>query len=243
MNHAAPAPSQRSSRLRQGGVWGLVLLGALSVTACGGRGFPKPQLVAEPDPVVARLAAAADRAANALDTLASVENTRTPVEVPALAGDDAPIELRRAITVDWVGPVEPLARQLADRASYQFLTSGQAPSVPAIVTLRVRNTPLIDTLRDLGLQLNNRATLKVDPGSRTVEIIYGAIAPPPISATLMGVSGAQPETALMEMITPAAAMPVDNVYSQNLDNPMSVLDAPSSAPEATSDDNPLASPF
>lgn len=216
---------------------GVALCAAMLVSGCSRtEGFPRPQLVAEPDPVVARLAAAADRAANALDTLASIENTRTPVEIPPLVAA-APVELRRAITVDWVGPVEPLARQLADRASYQFITSGQAPVTEAIVTLRVRNEPLIEVFRNLGLQLNNRATLKVDPDNRVVEIVYGPITPPSVDMLKLPMDTTAPSmsdiTAMMT--SPAPAMPVPVVNVQNLDSGLQ---------ESTANaDNPLAKPF
>jgi defect-in-organelle-trafficking protein DotD len=209
-----------------------LICAAVLLSACAGRGFPKPQLVAEPDPIVARLAAAADRAANALDTLASVENTRTPVEIPPLAGaEGTPIELRRAITVDWVGPVEPLAQQLADRASYKFLISGSTPAVPNVVVLRVRNEPLIDVLRDLGLQLNNRATLRVDPGTQTIEVIYGPNTPAPISANTDAMSAM-----ISSIVAPAPAVPVTEVAVGNLDDTTNIE-------EADTNDNPLASPF
>ncbi|HEY1096380.1 MAG TPA: DotD/TraH family lipoprotein [Alphaproteobacteria bacterium] len=203
----------------------------LMLSACSGNGYPKPQLVAEPDPIVARLAAAADRAANALDTLASVENTRTPVEVPPLAAaDGTPIELRRAITVDWVGPVEPLAEQLADRASYRFQLSGQKPSVPMVVVLRVRNEPLIDVLRDLGLQLNNRATLRVDPSTQTIEIVYGPNTPAPFSQ-----SNDTMDSMITSLVSPGAAVPVEDISAEDLATP--------TFEEADQNDNPLASPF
>lgn len=166
----------------------LGLCAVLSLTGCSRmEGFPKPQLVAEPDPVVARLAAAADRAANALDELAAIENTRTPTDIPPLV-NSAPIELRRAITIDWVGNAEPLVQQLADRASYEFKLTGQPSAIPLIVTIRVRNQPLIEILRDLGLQLENRATLRVDPETRTIELVYAATTPAPIMAPITDLS-------------------------------------------------------
>lgn len=222
--HARLFPT--ATLLRHAALCSVVLLGACS------QGFPKPQLVAEPDPVVARLAAAADRAAHALDTLASVENTRTPVSIPPLAeADGTPIELRRAITVDWVGPVEPLAEQLADRASYRFQLTGQKPSVPMVVTLRVRNKPLIDVLRDLGLQLNNRATLRVDTGTRTIEIVYGATTPPAIDSA----SADSIQSMISSIVSPAVALPSADVSIDQLE--------PALTQEEASHDNPLASPF
>jgi defect-in-organelle-trafficking protein DotD len=131
----------------------------------------EPQLVAEPDKVSSMLADAADRASNALETLAAVEYSRSPgVAVEPI--DSAPAELRRAITVNWVGPAEPITKTLADRAGYGFLTVGMPPPVALVVSIDAENRPVIDVLRDLGLQLGMRADVKVDGNRRMVEIHY-----------------------------------------------------------------------
>ena len=130
-----------------------------------------PQLVAAPDSVSAMLADAADRASKALETLAAVEYSRAPDVAVAPIGN-APFELRRAITVNWVGPVEPITKTLADRAGYNFLVLGAAPPVPIVVSLDIENMPIIDVLRDIGLQLGVRGDVKVDGARRSVEIHY-----------------------------------------------------------------------
>ena len=130
-----------------------------------------PQLVASPDNVSAMLADAADRASTALETLAAVEYSRTPNTVVAPVGD-APIELRRAITVNWVGPAEVLTKTLADRASYSFQTIGSPPPVPVVISIDVENKPIIDVLRDVGLQLGARGDVRVDSARHVVEIHY-----------------------------------------------------------------------
>jgi defect-in-organelle-trafficking protein DotD len=130
-----------------------------------------PQLVAAPDKASMMLADAADRAAAALETLAAVEQARSPsVAVSPIV--DAPVELRRAITINWVGPVEPIAKTLADRAGYAFQTVGSAPPVPLVVSIDVENMPVIDVLRSIGLQLGMRADVNVDGRRRMVELNY-----------------------------------------------------------------------
>ncbi len=151
----------------------LLSASALLLVACA-QGQPQPQLVAEPDQVTLRLAQAADRAANALDSLASVEQTRTPSELPPLT-QDAPPELRRSMTFDWYGPVEPLVKTLADRASYRLLITGNPPESGIIVTLKARNQPVIEALRDVGLQMGTRAQLNVDATQKTVELSYEVV--------------------------------------------------------------------
>lgn len=130
-----------------------------------------PQLVAQPDAVGVMLADAADRVSTSLETLASVEYARTPGVAVAPVGD-APPELRRAITVNWVGPAEQITQVLAERASYNFTTIGNAPPVPIVVSIDVENKPVIEVLRDLGLQLGLRGDIRVDGAAKVVELHY-----------------------------------------------------------------------
>ncbi|MFP4313407.1 MAG: DotD/TraH family lipoprotein [Alphaproteobacteria bacterium] len=148
----------------------IILLGGCE-TAQQAFSGDSPQLVAAPDSVSAMLADAADRASTALETLAAVEYSRSPGVAVSTIGD-APAELRRAITVNWVGPVEPITKTLADRAGYNFLAIGNAPPVPLVVSLDVENRPIIDVMRDIGLQLGLRADVKVDAARKAVEIHY-----------------------------------------------------------------------
>lgn len=132
------------------------------------------QMVAEPDPVSLRLASAADRASAALVTLASVEQARTPAvaiqSVPA-----APQELRRSVSVEWVGPIEPLTKKLADRAGYRFRVNGDAPAAPVVVSVMVKQKSVVEVLRDVGLQAGTRADVSVDVDQKVVELNYAPV--------------------------------------------------------------------
>lgn len=133
-----------------------------------------PQMVAQPDKVSMLLAQAADKASTALETLAAVEQKRTPTaQVPAIT--DAPPELRRAVTVNWIGPVDQITKMLTDRAGYRFAVLGAAPATPVTVSIDVTNKPVIDVLRSVGLQLGARANVHVDSSTRVVELNYAPV--------------------------------------------------------------------
>jgi defect-in-organelle-trafficking protein DotD len=132
------------------------------------------QLVAEPDPVALRLSAAVDKASAALQTLASVEQARNP-GVSLQMPPSAPQELRRIVSVDWVGPIEPITRSLADRAGYKIQINGDVPPVPVVVSIVAREKSVIEVLRDIGLQAGTRADVSVDPSRRIVEINYAPV--------------------------------------------------------------------
>ncbi len=149
----------------------IMSLGALILTGGCTQRVENPQVVASPDKVSLMLADAADRASRSLETLAAVEQAKSPgVAVQPI--HNAPDELERAITVEWVGPAEQLAQKLADRASYQFLTYGSPPPIPLLVNINVENRPVIEVLRDIGLQLGARADVKVDAQRKMVELHY-----------------------------------------------------------------------
>lgn len=154
----------------------------ISISACTPQAYSMkdPQLVAAPDRVSALLAESADKASNALQTLAAIEQSRAPAaNVSRL--ENAPVELRRAVTVSWVGPVDQITKTLADRASYTFEVLGDKPPVPVVVNVDVTNKPIIDVLRDIGLQLGSRANVRVDSTRRVVELHYA-----PVTATTEG---------------------------------------------------------
>lgn len=154
----------------------ILLLGVFALGACTQYPTIKrdPQVVANPDKVSLMLAEAADKASTALQTLAAVEQSRSPA-VAVEPIHNAPPELMRAMTITWYGPAEELIKKLADRASYTYLAVGDKPPVPLTVNLDIENQPVIDTLRDVGLQLGVRADVKVDSTRRMIELHYAPV--------------------------------------------------------------------
>ena len=154
-------------------------LSIVLLSACSGMPvkYKQPQVVADPDKVSAQLAQAADKASNALQTLAAIEQTRTP-NASIAPPDNVPVELRRGITINWVGPAEDIIKTVANRASYRFSELGERPPNSLIVTLDVENKPIIDVLRSIGLQLGTKADIVVDANSRSVEMRYHSITDP-----------------------------------------------------------------
>lgn len=152
----------------------VLVTAGLSSNACTYYQKRDPQVLAAPDKVSLMLAEAADKAAGALETLAAVEDARAPgVAVEPI--NDAPPELKRAITVNWVGPVAQITQTLANRAGYSFAVIGDSPPVPLVVNVDAENEPVIDVLRDVGLQLGMRADVKVDGLRKMVELHYAPV--------------------------------------------------------------------
>lgn len=156
-----------------------VAVSLLSLNACGTianlNTQRDPQVLAAPDKISLMLADAADKTSRAMETLAAVEQAKSPA-IAVQPIHNAPPELQRAITVSWIGPAEEITKQLADRASYTFIRIGDPPPVPMVVNIDAENKPVVDVLRDIGLQLGMRADIKVDSIRRTVEIHYAPVA-------------------------------------------------------------------
>ena len=131
----------------------------------------RPQAIApaagEPDPAEMRLIEAAERAERALASLARALAAPDPQSgMPRT--DEVPAALRAPVTLDWTGPVEALAAELARRAGYRFAEAGRRPARPLIVAVEARAQPLIAVLRDLGFRAGGAATLTVDAAREAV---------------------------------------------------------------------------
>ena len=89
----------------------------ISMTACGTTTVTP--LVAENDPVSLRIAQAAEKASKSLDTIAGIEQYRTPMP-PMEDFSGAPPALAQPVTVTWSGPAEQIVQTLALKAGYRY---------------------------------------------------------------------------------------------------------------------------
>jgi len=147
---------------------------AITLSACESTSSVTP-IATEPDIVTAKLEQAADKASHALDTIAAIEQQRSPVSPPVENFSDAPSNLSQPISVRWTGPIDQIGKALADRAGMRFRVKGTTPPVPLMVSVDVYQQPLIHVLQDIGLQAGQRADLAVDAQNGVIEIRY---APP-----------------------------------------------------------------
>ena len=162
----------------------LMLCCAMVLSGCAAFAPQTPIAAVPPatDPAVKLLTEAAARAERALSALALALPTPPPATaLPPL--NLVPAALQRTVTLDWIGPLETLAEDLARRADYRFLAAGPAPVRPLIVAIEADSVPLIAVMRDAGLQANAAATLVVDAefangaarlGSAATHLLTGA---------------------------------------------------------------------
>lgn len=146
------------------------------VLACGLlAGCANPHVVpvaTEPDLVSLRIAQAAEKASSALDTIAAIEQHRDPEVTKPQDFSAATEGLQELITVKWTGPIEQMLQALSSRAGLRFQPVGSQPATPVIISVSVYQKPLIEVLRDIGLQAGRRADVSVSDVTSLVELHY-----------------------------------------------------------------------
>ncbi len=80
--------------------------------------------------------------------------------------------LNRTVFIDWSGPVPQLLKDLSSLTGYTVQVIGSEPIIPPIVTLHHRNIKLFDVIRDVSLQIHQKADLVVFPDERLIELRY-----------------------------------------------------------------------
>ena len=159
-------------------LWAAVLSGPLAGCVSWTPEPPLVQVATAPDQAETlapemRLVEAVERAERALASLARA----VPAQDPESRLPDVryvPATLRTPVTLDWTGPVEALAEELARRAGYRFHASGRPPARPLILSVQAEGEPLIAVLRDAGLRAGSAATLTVDAARQTVLLDWAA---------------------------------------------------------------------
>lgn len=121
-----------------------------------------------------RIAESARRSTNALETLAMIERAKAEPISSGLseALRSLPHELQRPTNAEWSGPAEDFARRLADNIGYEFITQGKEPSVPIMIHLSIQDVPIIKVFENIGMHIQPRAALIVDPNVKRVEFVY-----------------------------------------------------------------------
>jgi len=153
---------------------GIALASCSSNTTTTDYGTGATPIATEPDLVGTRIAQSAEKASQALNTISAIEQQRSPV--PFVEDySSAPSTMTQIISVNWTGPIEQITQTLASRAGLRFRTKGNPPPVPLTVVVDAYQQPLVEVLRDMGLQAGQRADITVDGQKGFVEIRYAPV--------------------------------------------------------------------
>ena len=153
---------------------GMVIAGMVALSGCqtldfGSDRLPKEGNGSVMDPAAARLEEAVVRGERALSILAETRSAQADLRVPETP-ENTPPELLQKVTVDFIGPLEELVRQLAAGAGYAVVTAGRPPPAPVLVEVEAKDAALIHVFQDAGHQAAHRALLTVDAGRMTVRL-------------------------------------------------------------------------
>lgn len=152
----------------------VLALPLVALAGCAGDARVTP-LATEPDLVSTRIAQASERASAALTVISGIEQQRGPALPPVEDYSNAPAGLTQLITVKWTGPIEQICQTLASRAGFVFNVKGSQPPMPLTVAVDVYQKPLIEVMRDLGLQAGTRADVAVDAQNGVIEMTYAPV--------------------------------------------------------------------
>lgn len=133
--------------------------------------LPVKAIPVDPDPVGWRLAQAAEKASSAMHKMAQVESFRTPMPMDQGLNTNIP-GMQQVTSLTWNGPIEQVARTLAEMAGLKFRLAGKAPPLPVVVSVDAHQEPIGKILRDIGLQAGRRADILINTTSQTLDLRY-----------------------------------------------------------------------
>ncbi|GGF92422.1 MULTISPECIES: DotD/TraH family lipoprotein [Cysteiniphilum] len=84
-----------------------------------------------------------------------------------------PVNFEQKTTFHFVGTAQEALKGIADLAGYQASFVGNPPAQPIMVTLDLKNQSLVEGLRDLNAQLNNKAIIQLAPTAKLVTMSFG----------------------------------------------------------------------
>lgn len=120
----------------------------------------------------AEVASAANSTSSSLQELAAMKMATQPKDKLARPIDARATGMTALASIDWDGPVKPIVEKLAGVSGYSVRVLGDAPAVPVLVVVNKENATVADILRDVTYQVENKATIKVYPKSRVIELRY-----------------------------------------------------------------------
>lgn len=149
-------------------------LSALLLTACH---ITTPETPPQEPPLKTQqhIEEAASSIDRSLVSLYEVERAKKPIDSSIKAEPyPEPVypSLRRLFNVDWVGPVEPLLRDIAMLTDYRLKVLGDEPAIPIIVSVENDKITAHELLREIRAEVYLRADILIFPDSNVIELHY-----------------------------------------------------------------------
>ncbi len=120
----------------------------------------------------AQLANAASSVGQSLNQLSAIQMATHPgvkMPQPVNPGHSG---LTKIASLDWTGPAAPVVKRIANISHYRLHILGSRPASPIIVNVSQKNQPLAVILRNIRYQVAGKASIKVYPKHRLIELRY-----------------------------------------------------------------------
>lgn len=109
---------------------------------------------------------------SAINTLENIERYKKNRIIRVIDEDMGQYGLGSRVQVDWTGPIEPLMREIAAFAGYNFKVVGMSPAIPVLISSIHDDVEIGDIAREAHLQAKERADIVIYPKNKTIEIRY-----------------------------------------------------------------------
>jgi hypothetical protein len=157
-------------------------LAALTLAGCSSQ--PKPErimkyITTDSAPVGSNNASteqelmqASSSVSTSMQNLSAVQSAATPaVRTPAPITPQG-TGMTQRVSINWIGPVQPILQKLAGNAGYRVQVIGSKPSMPIIVSINVHNQALADIYRSIVYQSQSQASLSLHASQRLIILHY-----------------------------------------------------------------------
>lgn len=151
----------------------LCCVATLILTACANtKTYRKPPYNAPSDDATIKLAEAANAVSDSMFEIARLEKVIIPPGNDNLLTIPSSYNLQTRASIDWSGPIVELVERVAKAGNYTTRVLGNAPSIPVLISISLKDTSLAEILRDIDYQAGRKASIHVYPNSRIVELRY-----------------------------------------------------------------------
>lgn len=151
----------------------VLAIASMLMTACSTTNSTIDNTSSVPDEAAIKLAETATSISQSLTDLKGIEKASAPPVNNKRLPYPTSYDMDQVASVDWSGPIEPLLQRIASVSGYKLRTIGRKPSIPVLVTIDARNTPIGYIIRDANFQAGTKATINVYPAVKIIELRYG----------------------------------------------------------------------
>ena len=122
--------------------------------------------------VDSKLTEAASSVIKSMNELAELKIAAEPKHKYTAEPNNSMASLQQETSVDWNGPVEPIMRKIASTGKFKFKVLGATPTIPVIVSLKMKNSALSDIIRNISYQTTGKAKIAIYTKQKVIELRY-----------------------------------------------------------------------